>query len=522
MTAGPDDAPATPKGSTSAARVLLRGASWQSLAFLVPLALNLILTPFVFHGLGVEAYGKFLVVNSLATAMGTFDGGIGASAQRYFTIYAGRDARDEMTRLLVSLIGIVTLVSVVVFTGLWMASPAIVRFFRTSAELEAETTFLLRTMVVVVGVALVRQLFACVLYSMQKFSIPSITGMIGHAIYAAGMVWTVRSDLGLYGVAYTFMAQQVLSTVVIIPSAMRFLTRSGVRFISGSELKDFFSYAWKAQIASVLEMAGLQGDMLIVGRFAAAQVGIFGPGSQFAFQLRSLPANAAGTPMQALIGRWVGESGEDATLPRFEKLQRLWVKFVSGWVAVGVPACLFGVTEWLRLDTSLPGQVAALALVGHFFPLLAIPTILWVLTLGRPELDMRYGLVNVTLNLGLTVAFIIPFGVLGSVAATVIAQLISFLFLLRQVRLRLPQRPRTPLAEVPWAEMALTASVSYLCVYGMSLVIEAGFIPQGALALVCCGLAAAPAGIIYVLLVVGPREIKDMLDRRRSGRDLVA
>lgn len=510
-----------PTGSTSAARVLLKGASWQTLAQVAPLALNLVLTPFVFHGLGLEAYGKFLVVNSLAAAMGTFDGGIGASAQRYFTIYAGRGARDQMTRLLVSLIGIVSAVSVVVFTALWIASPAIVRFFKTSAALQAETTFLLRTMVVVVGVALVRQLFACVLYSMQKFSIPSLTGLLGHAVYAVGMIWTVRSGVGLYGVAYTFIAQQILSTVLIVPSAMRFLSRDGVRFITVAELKDFFTYAWKAQIASVLEMAGLQGDMLIVGRFAAAQVGIFGPGSQFAFQLRSLPANAAGTPMQALIGRWVGAVGEEASLARFERLQSLWVKFVSGWVAVGVPACFFGVVHWLHMDTPLPGQVAALALLGHFFPLLAIPLILWVLTLGRPEIDMRYGIVNVTLNLTLTVAFIIPFGVLGSVAATVAAQLIAFLFLLRHVAKHLPQAPRSSLHDVPVLEMLFTASIAYLSVYGMSLLIGAGYIKEGAVSLLACGVAAAPAGIVYVLLTVGPRELKAMIDRRRRGADLV-
>lgn len=501
--------------------MLLKGASWQTLAQVAPLALNLILTPVVYQGLGVEAYGLFIVVNSIALAIGTFDGGIGASAQRYFTIFAGRDARDEMTRLLVSLLGIVTLVSLVLFTGLWMASPAVVRFFQASPAMQPEMTFLLRTMVVVVGVALVRQLFACVLYSMQKFAIPSITGLVGHAIYAVGMIWTVRSDLGLYGVAYTFMAQQVLSTVVIIPSALRFLTAHGLRFVSGAEMKDFFGYAWKAQIASVLEMLGLQGDTFIVGRFAPTQVGIFGPGSQFAFQLRSLPTNAVGAPMQAMIGRWVGEHGEEASLPRFERLQRLWVLFISGWVAVGAPACYFGVVEWLHIPTRLPGEVAALALLGHFWPMLAVPTILWVLTLGRPELDMRYGLVNVSLNLSLTLAFIIPFGVLGSVAATVIAQLVAYLFLLRQVDKHLPSAPRSPLRDVPFLEMLCSGSVAYLCVYGMSLVIEAGYIPQGAVALLACGLAAAPAGILYVLLTVGPREIKEMLARRRSGRDLV-
>ncbi|MCH8612363.1 lipopolysaccharide biosynthesis protein [Arsenicicoccus dermatophilus] len=519
----PDPAAAAhqPPPPSSAAKTLLRGASWQTVAQVAPLALNLLLTPVVLGYFGLEAYGKFLLVNSLVGAMATFDGGIGASAQRYFTLYAGKDERDRITSLLVSLLGIITVVSVVVFAGLWNAAHPILAFFKTSDRLMPETAYLFRTMVVVVGVALVRQLFACVLFAMQKFSVPSITGLVGHAIYATGLLLTIHLDLGLYGVAYTFMVQQVMSTLLIVPSAMRFLTFRRFRFLTGAETREFFGYAWKAQIASVLEMAGLQGDMLIVQRFASPYAAIFGTGSQFAMQLRMLPTNA-GTPIQATLGRWVGENGAEDTLPKFEKIQRLWVTVVSGWVAVGVPACLFGVVEWLRMPSPLPGQVAALALAGHFFPLLALPTILWVLTLGHPEIDMRYGFVNVTLNLALTAAVIVPFGVLGSVAATVTAQFVSLLYLLHQVRRHLPLPPRPPLIHVPVLEMIFAASISYLGVYGVSRIIEMGYLPKGGLGLVVCGLGAVPAVLAYVWATVGFRSAITMVKQRRGGDDLAA
>src|SRR4051812_569503 len=84
-------------------RRVFRGGLWNIFGQFAPLVSNLILTPFIIHGLGVERYGLYMHISAVATFLGSFDGGISTSAQRYFAIYAGTDDRLSSTRLLSTL-----------------------------------------------------------------------------------------------------------------------------------------------------------------------------------------------------------------------------------------------------------------------------------------------------------------------------------------------------------------------------------------------------------------------------------
>ena len=48
--------PAQASSRTSTARTLLRGTSWSAAAQLIPLVVNLAMTPWVIHGLGAGSY----------------------------------------------------------------------------------------------------------------------------------------------------------------------------------------------------------------------------------------------------------------------------------------------------------------------------------------------------------------------------------------------------------------------------------------------------------------------------------
>ncbi len=83
-------------------RGVARGFSWGTAGQLIGVAGNLVLTPFIIHGLGVERYGIFVLVVTITGMLTTFDGGVMAAASRYFSIYAGTDDRRSTTQLLVT------------------------------------------------------------------------------------------------------------------------------------------------------------------------------------------------------------------------------------------------------------------------------------------------------------------------------------------------------------------------------------------------------------------------------------
>ncbi len=514
-TASAGVSPDAPTPDAGLLRRLAGGTGWQALAQMLPLVFNLALTPFVIHGLGVGIYGIFLLVLVIQQFIGSVDGGVGPSARRYFGLYAGRGDRAATTSLLTTLVLIVVVSATLLCSIFILAAPSIMAFFPGSAEDPGGATFLLRVMIVIVAVAQVRGLFTQVLLTTNQFRIPALGDLLGFFAYATVMVLTVINGWGLVGVGYAFIAQQALPTLLILPPAFRRLDRTAVRLVPRSLLGEFFRFAWKLQVSGVLTVVAAQGDAIFVGRFAAPQMTAYGTGASFAGTLRGIPMNAY-APIETSIVRSLGAVGPEGAAPEVGGIQRLWVRFVAGWIAAGVPAAGFGVTAWLHLGTDLPGQVAAVVLLAHGVTLLMLVQRFWLNGLGRSGLTLTYDVLNTVLNLALTVPLILAFGVLGTISATLVAAVASAAYLTWVGRHRIAQPLPTPWGQVPWPSVLGAAALAASCCWAVAHFVVGAVIPYGALALLAVGAAAAPALLLYLAHTIGWGRVRSFLSRLGS------
>lgn len=501
----------TPRRGSS----VLGATGWQTLAQVAPLVVNLALTPFVITSLGRVAYGLWLVCSTFTQFLGQVDGGIGTTALRYFTRFAGSGDRRAAGRYARTLSLMVLGVTLLTLLPAFLLTDWVVEFFHAPPELADGAAFLLRTLVVLLGLGFLRNILAGILNAHQRYALTSITQLASYAVYAGGLVVVLTQGWGLHGMAYAFIAQQAVSTLFIVPAALRLIDVRGVGFLSRAEIREFISVAWKVQLAGLMNMLSFQGVFLLVGRMAPRQVPDFGPGATFAQQMRFLPFNAV-RPMQSTIGATIGAEGEEAGRARFRGLQRVWAIVIVGWVAVGSPAAFHGVNAWLPLENDLAGTVAAILLVGHLFALLPQVLVQWLVLEGRPEFEMWSGMVTVALTVALAFAAVGTFGALGVAVGTVTAQLVGMIVLLFLAH-RAGFLPRSPLVDVPIAQAAITAVVSWFaCGFTASLIAD-GVLPRGALGLVLVGLTAAPCLGAYLVATVGPRKVARMI-RTRSLR----
>ncbi len=490
----------------------MSGTAWQTLAQVAPLAANLAITPFVIRTLGAVAFGLFLVTSALGSFLGQFDGGVNRSAQRYFVLYAGTRDRESTTRLLTTLLVIIFATTCVLFGLVFVAAPAVVAFFHAPPELRDDMLFLFRVLIVGVGVALGRNLFASILSAYQRFALTSITWIAGYGINAVGMVFVLSRGMGLRGIAYAFVIQQVFTTLTIIPSALPYLCRAGVGLLPRAMLVEFFGFAWKVQISGLVNLLGQQGTILVVGRLAPLQVPYFGPGVTFAQQLRQLPVSSM-RPVQSLVGRSLTGEGAEAAVRQASEIQRAWVTFVCGWVAVGAPAAYFGINVWLPLDSLLPGVVAAAMLAAHLFALLPQVALVWAMLWRRPEYEMRAGMISLTVTLGLAIPAVSAFGAVAVAVAAVIGQGAAFTYLTVVTR-RLPEPLPPAWTIIPWLPTALAAVGSTLTVGATARVLDLTGGPHGAVGLLCCALAAAPVLCGYLVATFGLRRVRGWVARR--------
>ncbi|MCW2529027.1 MAG: integral rane protein MviN, partial [Pseudonocardiales bacterium] len=344
--------PEPPRGARAA---LLRGGGWNTGAQLAPLAVNLVLTPYVIHGLGINRFGLYILATSIADFLGTFDGGFYSSSQRYFAVYAGSDDRRSTSRLVCTLTAAVICLGALMAAVLTFLAPAFVSLFNVPDSLRSEGQFMLRALGLVIALELLRGVFAALLNARQRFAATSLTTVGQYGIYTVGVVLTVHNGWGLRGIAITLIVQTGLSTLVLAVAASRYLVPSQLRFMPRKDISAFLRYASRAQVSGLSDLINLQSDSLIIGGFLNVQsVTFYSSGRNFANQMRSLPWNAI-SPAAAMLGHTFGQRGQKAVLAQFRDLQRFWVQACSGWIAVAAGAAYFGVTQWLGNGFRLAG-----------------------------------------------------------------------------------------------------------------------------------------------------------------------
>ena len=459
------------------------------------------MTPYLIHGLGLTTYGLYVLVASISSTLSTFDGGIGGAAQRYFAVLAGDDMREQTTKLLCSLLGVVAVFGATVSAVDWLLAPMVVHLLHMPARLHAPAVVLLRTLAVLIAVSYVHGIFSGIVVARHRWSLFSVTSILSYLLWCAGMIIVVRHHYGLTGIAVVLVLQQVLATLMIVPRSLSYVSRHDVGFISFSEMKTFASYAMKIQLSSLSALVNLELDALVIGAALSVRlVGIYDVGASFALQLRGVVINALG-PTKTQLSRTFGIYGLEAASVEMAQLQRLWISLVTGWSAVASAAAYFGIVSWLGPHFRESAIIAIVLLVGYAVNLYTGVMTAYAAAIGEPGIDARYGAVGMTVNVLLTIGLVIT-GPYGVVAATTAGQVISSIYLMKVVRQRLSPELPSVFSGIPY----LRALVACALTIGLELALRP-FAPTGPLGLLLCGVPAAIVLTLFVAATIGPKRL---------------
>ena len=499
-------APAEPeKRGSSPLRVIARGFTWVTASQVITAAGNVVLTPFVIHGLGIQRYGLFVLTGTITTFLGSLNGGLTATAQRYFPVYAGADDRVATTRLLVTFLGLVLGIGLVLSIVDWYLSPYVVRALSMSPSLRPESLFLFRTLGALFTFSFAHQLVQSVMVARQRFDRAIQAAFFCYCLWVVGLVVVVHYHYGLRGVAIVFVAQQIGAIALTAPTSMGYLTRKGLHLLTWPEFRQVFSFSAKLQVTGLAGLINYQVDTLLVGTVLSVRtVGIYNSGNSFASQLSSVLANVI-APANVHLGNTYGKEGAEATFRRFSRMQRSWAQGVTGWTAVGAASAYFAITAWLGPQFKLGGWVAVICLGGAMFALGAAMMSTFVTVMRKAGLEMRYGLVQMAVNLVFTIP-LVTVGALGVAAGAAFAQVVGAVYLVRAVKRQV--RPDMPnfLRQMPVLRGLAAGAVTL----ALQLVVRP-HVTTGPLGLLECLPPAAVGMAVFGILVVGPRRSRDLL-----------
>lgn len=509
--------PASPKRTTT--RILLGAGLWGNFSTIVPITGSIALTPYLIHGFGVKRWGLFILLSAITSLFGPLGGGIGPAVGRFFSIHAATGNKRKLTETLLTSCLIAMILGGIVTATVWFLAPSLVTFFGAAGSIRAEGIFLLRAAGVAFGAALLQSIYSGLFSSHQAYALINVLSVVGYGAWATLMVLSVKFGYGLRGAAVALIAQPVVCLLVLVPASAPMLSKR-IALLSWTDTKTFFRFAASTQGMSLVGLINEQLDSILVGGFFhLTSLTYFNSGANFAMQVRGVAYNFLGPPGTHLA-RSYGLAGEQGALKDFRRLQRLWVIGVAGWSTVALGASYFGVVAWLGPRFVVAGEVAAVFMVGNAINLCTGMLTQYLAAIGRPDLEVRYGVFSAVINIVLTIPALL-IGPVAVAATTALGSAVASIYLVRIVRnngfRRQPAglgREGVPsfLKEIP----VVPALFAGLVTVGLELAVRRLGL-GGPLGLLVCGVPAAVGLMVFGLLVLRGRVV-ELFSMARSRR----
>jgi O-antigen/teichoic acid export membrane protein len=216
-------------------------SSWFGLG--TNLVVGFLLSPFILHRLGDDAFGLWVLVFSLTGYYGLFDFGIRSSIVRYVAQFKATGEKDSLNRFINTSLctyGGTGLVLLVVTVG---GSFYVNSLFRIPPALQwsARVLFLVVGTAVAVGFPL--SVFAGVLEGLQKFNWLSLTQAVYNVARAVLIVLALRRGGGLLTIALISMILNLSTYAVYFAVVQRELAvRYALRFVDRESFRKMISY----------------------------------------------------------------------------------------------------------------------------------------------------------------------------------------------------------------------------------------------------------------------------------------
>jgi O-antigen/teichoic acid export membrane protein len=500
--------PAGDTGEGSAAR-LVRNTGANALGGVLTVLIGLVLTPFLIDGLGEAGFGVYALALSFSFLGGYValaDLGIEAATARFVAEARSEGRVDHVGTVASNAMACFTGIALVVAPVLALLAPVLVDLFGVEGELRGPAIACFAFVALQLVFELPARVFIAVLQGAQRFDVTQLIEVTRGVAQGVLFVVVLVADLGVGAIGAAIAASSLL--VLVLGAVLAHRITPGLRLrrsrVSRPELRRLLGFSGSLFTIRLTGTIYRQMDRAIVGiGLGAAAVASYEIAQRVhlgAQLVQSISASAL-LPTAAYLRGHLDTLRDlllrgtcyalAASLPAIAALFCFAEPLIRGWVG----------DEFADVADSARLFLLYLVLTASLSIGLGI-----VVALGRTRRVIVWSLVNLGVNVAVSVALVGPLEVNGVILGTLAGQAVSFLPMLRLVLRELETSPglwlrRAVVPNLPGlaVQLAVTVPVALAVSDSGSLVL--------ALALVLASIAVSAATFLAVGLDAGQRRL---------------
>jgi O-antigen/teichoic acid export membrane protein len=406
-------------------RILVRNAAWNYVGFVVSLATNFVLFPFVVGRVGEASSGVWLLLGSLTGYMGLLELGIVPSLTQHVAAALGAGRRDEVNRAASTALAILIAMMGVALQALW-GVPLLVQSLHLPPELHADARALATIALVGFAAKMPLAAFQALLLGCQRQDRCNQLWIVLAVAKAVATVVLLLAGFGIVSVVAMEAIAHVLAGGLQITWVRQELPDLSLawRFVDRAHARAVVALGGTLLTMNLCTLVIEQTDRLVIGVFLpVAEITHYAAAWKLymlAFSLPTILLQALGPLAAMLHGR-----RDDSTL----RLVFVRMTKYSAGLALPLSVVVAAVSDvllrlWMgpTFADARPALIALLvAFVATAFNHAAYSTLLGMRRLG--PLLWQYYLPQAALNLVLSLLLVRPLGTLGVALGTTIPAL---------------------------------------------------------------------------------------------------
>jgi O-antigen/teichoic acid export membrane protein len=405
-------------------------SSWLGLA--VNVVTGLVISPYILHKLGDDAFGLWVLVFAITGYYGLFDFGVRSSVVRYVAKFTAVDDREHLNRLVNTTLFTYSCVAVVLLALTAAGGIFVSRLFHVQAGYvdTARILFLMVGGSIALGFPLA--VFGGILEGLQKFYLLNLINIVNTVLRAVLVVVVLDKGYGLITVAAVTVIFPILNGLVNAFNALR-LTHVSLssRYVSRQTFREVVGYSSGVFVIALATKLRFKTDALVIGSLlSSAAIAYFAIGSRLVDYANDL--------VSSLAQIFVPMSSQSQARGDIGQLRKMFIAGNRGCALI-----IFPITAlFLILGKSLIEVWMGAKYIATSYPVLVVLIIPSTLSLAQATSGrMLYGmakhrtwakivLIEGVANLILSIALIRQLGILGSALGTAIPLTFTMLYFL--------------------------------------------------------------------------------------------
>lgn len=506
------------------AKSIARNTSVLTFAQFSATLISFLLTPYILRTLGVDLWGLWAFVGSIATFASLLNLSLGRSSIRFMSVHA-EHGENDVVRQIVSYGVLSHLVVGLALTPLaWLLGKLLIPHTTVATnDIDLAQKLLLLVFLGGVFAATVRPL-GNLLIALERIWLTSLIVLASQVVYAGAIIGLLAAGAGVYGVAVAMIVQTGVQGLCYYLASRRIVGRVfGNPFkLDRAVLRRMLGFSAWIQVVTVATVVARQTDAIVIGSWVnLGTVGLYDVGNRIAQQTRTLPLTMLTPLLPATAG--VHAQGDAKRLARMVlQASRAIGLLTLAFAGLLIAAAPLIMRVWLGRSYPEVVPITVLLVVTYAVNNLTGVGTTVVSAIGKPVYEVEYAVAGTILNVAFTVALAPFFGLWGILAGTVISVVSASLWFLWRFNRVMGFSLWTYLGAWLWKLVAATvvaACVVRLALAGIPDALESGRV-VGALVLIALSvlyIAVLVAGLAAVRFF-GARDLE--LIRRLLPRPL--